>query len=103
MCIASRLNGSAAWMRRTTGLLRRQRRWWPDMSAQGYMAIVAGMALLGAAAAWPLENPGDQSPRVTQEGLSDLAVAGDRGASLLAYRSEEHTTELQSLMRISYA
>src|SRR3546814_4899787 len=35
----------------------------------------------------------------------DIAAhaAGDRAAGILRHRSEEHTSELQSLMRISYA
>src|SRR3546814_1530159 len=36
---------------------------------------------------------------VSENGLTGVAV----GAALLGMRSEEHTSELQSLMRISYA
>src|SRR3546814_10296534 len=32
-----------------------------------------------------------------------LAIAGDRAPGVRCFRSEEHTSELQSLMRISYA
>src|SRR3546814_2585696 len=39
-----------------------------------------------------------KSSRTAAEGLVGVAVAGTKGA-----RSEEHTSELQSLMRISYA
>src|SRR3546814_8245765 len=38
-----------------------------------------------------------------REDLSDLERARDYLRALDAYRSEEHTSELQSLMRISYA
>src|SRR3546814_9883540 len=34
---------------------------------------------------------------------ADVAGVARKGARLLFYRSEEHTSELQSLMRISYA
>src|SRR3546814_2254443 len=40
---------------------------------------------------------------VTQIGLGDRAEARDRAALCHGGRSEEHTSELQSLMRISYA
>src|SRR3546814_10690815 len=36
-------------------------------------------------------------------GGGDAEIAGEPGADRLAVRSEEHTSELQSLMRISYA
>src|SRR3546814_1064646 len=36
-----------------------------------------------------------------EEALAETAAAG--GAAMLPLRSEEHTSELQSLMRISYA
>src|SRR3546814_2435844 len=38
---------------------------------------------------------------VVADGDDDVAVAGRK--YLIGYRSEEHTSELQSLMRISYA
>src|SRR3546814_6112059 len=48
---------------------------------------------------------GEPHPRVV-EGLVGDVHAGDRGVrrvDLVVGRSEEHTSELQSLMRISYA
>src|SRR3546814_1501800 len=59
----------------------------------------------------PTENrAGDRSAGVCDHGLSAIAVRRrvyaqyGRGRSALhALRSEEHTSELQSLMRISYA
>src|SRR3546814_4895470 len=36
-------------------------------------------------------------------GPTNLIVTTSRGGTLRSYRSEEHTSELQSLMRISYA
>src|SRR3546814_5590092 len=44
------------------------------------------------------QNPGTNHPRM----LGELRRASKRGAAI-ASRSEEHTSELQSLMRISYA
>src|SRR3546814_10528910 len=44
-----------------------------------------------------IENPGDFNPGLTGNGLRAT------GRSEAAARSEEHTSELQSLMRISYA
>src|SRR3546814_2813310 len=48
-----------------------------------------------------------QGQRVVDQGLGRTRVAGGqrarRGAAQLQGRSEEHTSELQSLMRISYA
>src|SRR3546814_2383585 len=67
------------------------------------------------AAGLPLEVPGYQLDRrcgsglqavvnaamMVQTGMSDIVVAG--GVESMSNRSEEHTSELQSLMRISYA
>src|SRR3546814_10328500 len=36
-------------------------------------------------------------------GVADLSFRGLRGVEVEGFRSEEHTSELQSLMRISYA
>src|SRR3546814_10087637 len=40
---------------------------------------------------------------VKQDGLEDLAIDNEKGQTEQKPRSEEHTSELQSLMRISYA
>src|SRR3546814_1012781 len=51
-----------------------------------------------------LRRPGRGVPIVQQSGLCGF-VSRPRapGAPLIIFRSEEHTSELQSLMRISYA
>src|SRR3546814_1728749 len=46
----------------------------------------------------PLDFPYDQARRIYEE-----AVKGSEYPAELPMRSEEHTSELQSLMRISYA
>src|SRR3546814_4472428 len=48
--------------------------------------------LLAPKSPWPFNN----------RGLAH-ADSGDYAAAVIDYRSEEHTSELQSLMRISYA
>src|SRR3546814_2968853 len=42
-------------------------------------------------------------PDLSEHGERRADACGDGGDPLLALRSEEHTSELQSLMRISYA
>src|SRR3546814_1217969 len=44
-----------------------------------------------------------QRPRDEQGDARAQRIFADRGAGIAAMRSEEHTSELQSLMRISYA
>src|SRR3546814_4995765 len=55
--------------------------------------IFLALGLLGGADAYALANP-SQTPQV---------VFGSQGVPIGSSRSEEHTSELQSLMRISYA
>src|SRR3546814_3607918 len=64
----------------------------------------------GAGKSFPLNDPKALAPTLTLEGYRDDAIEliellrakyGKRKVFLL--RSEEHTSELQSLMRISYA
>src|SRR3546814_2562836 len=62
---------------------------WPDVVVA---AVIAGLSLWGAA----------QIIRQARAELRDLAASG-RPATMAVERSEEHTSELQSLMRISYA
>src|SRR3546814_2143732 len=52
-----------------------------------------------------LHEHGDYQDRAAAEedDLGDLDIALDRPARRIGPRSEEHTSELQSLMRISYA
>src|SRR3546814_1591388 len=38
-----------------------------------------------------------------EQGVGVRAISGEKTAFAYSYRSEEHTSELQSLMRISYA
>src|SRR3546814_3587683 len=47
--------------------------------------------------------PGVAQQVADQRGLAGAEKAGDHGGGNFADRSEEHTSELQSLMRISYA
>src|SRR3546814_2131868 len=59
-----------------------------------------------AGAATRLGLPEDQAARLalaTVRGASTLAAHADVAPGVLADRSEEHTSELQSLMRTSYA
>src|SRR3546814_4007322 len=44
-----------------------------------------------------------QSPKADHRFRGPRNLAGDIGPALIHQRSEEHTSELQSLMRISYA
>src|SRR3546814_4122836 len=46
---------------------------------------------------------GDGIPDRPQIDVRDLALEGVGDAGIVGQRSEEHTSELQSLMRISYA
>src|SRR3546814_1387936 len=49
-------------------------------------------------------NPGDEDAALQQFGAFQEALdGGDAGDVDAVWRSEEHTSELQSLMRISYA
>src|SRR3546814_8639049 len=50
----------------------------------------------------PCQRDRSVTDEIERVGLERLAV-GDKPADDLACRSEEHTSELQSLMRISYA
>src|SRR3546814_6334337 len=52
----------------------------------------------------PLHAPGErhEAERIDGGVRKIVEAIGDQGAGI-AYRSEEHTSELQSLMRISYA
>src|SRR3546814_10882625 len=54
-------------------------------------------------AAWPLVAG---TPTVSRRAVTTLVISDDMAmsaSSILISRSEEHTSELQSLMRISYA
>src|SRR3546814_10479347 len=50
----------------------------------------------------PRTSPADSAAR-GKAGAAASAVAGTPAAGIKSRRSEEHTSELQSLMRISYA
>src|SRR3546814_894292 len=47
--------------------------------------------------------PPERRPRALSAVMAGGVFAGVIGPQLVTYRSEEHTSELQSLMRISYA
>src|SRR3546814_5454380 len=52
----------------------------------------------------PGPHPRALRPRMAEgRGVIGFAAAPDAAAQIDAWRSEEHTSELQSLMRISYA
>src|SRR3546814_10008986 len=57
--------------------------------------------LLGARDPERIENPAAYLSRITHNMLINRARKRQRGVPV--FRSEEHTSELQSLMRISYA
>src|SRR3546814_6838605 len=52
---------------------------------------------------WLLELAGDRAPFIDQAQSLNLFIPADVEKWDLLMRSEEHTSELQSLMRISYA
>src|SRR3546814_5535917 len=66
-------------------------------------ADVAGVLPLGQLAAGKDAQTGSGSGRGAVGGTGAGAVAGGRPVRAVMTRSEEHTSELQSLMRISYA
>src|SRR3546814_4756590 len=76
------------------------------VGADGVTRDPAALAPFHSGVALPL---GIIAPRDTEQLAKVLAVASEAGAALqpvcraVAGRSEEHTSELQSLMRISYA
>src|SRR3546814_2121725 len=87
----------------------------------GMVAALGATTSLAPARAQPASAPGDQGPPnilfvlVDDMGYGDLSIMGNtkietpnldklaREGVLMTKRSEEHTSELQSLMRISYA
>src|SRR3546814_163833 len=56
----------------------------------------------GEASAAPAQNPADH-PGIAMTAAVEVTVEPAEETALLVMRSEEHTSELQSLMRISYA
>src|SRR3546814_9248391 len=95
-----------------------------DHSADGRMLLLAAMALVvgtgGACGAWVLlkmiefatnlfwfgrlsAEPVEITDAALGIGTAIVPVIGSLIVGLMARRSEEHTSELQSLMRISYA
>src|SRR3546814_5714697 len=57
----------------------------------------------GLSALWPAEPRGARVRRVLIRFYSRMGIADKRHYVILHGRSEEHTSELQSLMRLSYA
>src|SRR3546814_9755052 len=72
------------------------------MSESDADQYIAGLIILGAAPCtamvfvWSQLTKGDPAYTLVQVSVNDLVM-------IVAFRSEEHTSELQSLMRISYA
>src|SRR3546814_7896767 len=65
---------------------------------------VERLALLNRGQGWVVRKLDAMIPRVKDEVLrADLREMADSHVENIAERSEEHTSELQSLMRISYA
>src|SRR3546814_9779033 len=81
--------------------------WSDDAAATLFAAgIAARFAAPGLSALWALTRFDLYAPGLEQAGLGPdriLYAQGSNDRELLAMRSEEHTSELQSLMRISYA
>src|SRR3546814_1975484 len=81
--------------------------WSDDAAATLFAAgIAARFAAPGLSALWALTRFDLYAPGLEQAGLGPDRVFYAQGANdreLLAMRSEEHTSELQSIMRISYA
>src|SRR3546814_8754308 len=66
------------------------------------LGVVSTIALLGLGLYTASTSGNKEAPQAPQASNLDMG-AGLRGDSLELKRSEEHTSELQSLMRISYA
>src|SRR3546814_9709957 len=79
------------------------------ISATGYLGILILMAIESACIPLPSEVIMPFAGYLVSTGRFDLVLAATAGAlgcnvgSIVAYRSEEHTSELQYLMRIPYA
>src|SRR3546814_464152 len=67
----------------------------------GLMKSLAASEKLGGARYHTIQNNFSLNNRRFEDELAQ--VCRQEGVSLIPYRSEEHTSELQSLMRISYA
>src|SRR3546814_7849820 len=52
---------------------------------------------------WPAGERAIHFGGIVAHAFDGVALLGERAAEELLFRSEEHTSELQSLMRISYA
>src|SRR3546814_3666831 len=72
----------------------------PELKGGAYDGVTLRQVLAMRSGAQWNEDYTDASSDVGQLAAS---MAENKGASLIAMRSEEHTSELQSLMRISYA
>src|SRR3546814_3014345 len=74
---------------RRTGLSDRHRKWGKETTVKRGLSLLVGLAVAAA--------PGLASAETT------LRLAHMNSPTHFVNRSEEHTSELQSLMRISYA
>src|SRR3546814_6046474 len=80
----------------------------PDMTRYTGLRPNIRQFLAGMIADMQRKNPGDTEPggpwyQYVVERAADGVLVGDVGVGFGVPRSEEHTSELQSLMRISYA
>src|SRR3546814_2151741 len=71
-------------------------------STSGNLALAAGAGVAAGFAANLIRKAVMQAPTALSGNWSD-ALAAEHKMTLASFRSEEHTSELQSLMRISYA
>src|SRR3546814_1503966 len=68
-----------------------------------YTTLFRSSAAASSAPLLPTRSAKQTRPRSSFRGLLPLRCFSAIGATFLGKRSEEHTSELQSLMRISYA
>src|SRR3546814_5090948 len=84
-------------------LTRMSRRFWP-CQAGGQEAIARSRMLREGLGTMMASVTSYTWPRPWQVGHAPCGVLGEKSSAYsIGWRSEEHTSELQSLMRISYA
>src|SRR3546814_8106490 len=75
----------------------------PAAAMRGVLSSAAYVSLLSAAASDAEPSAALATETDTLRSAFGAGAAADRYAAMQTLRSEEHTSELQSLMRISYA